>query len=377
MSAAIQPVEFPHVAATHQYGFKVWFGMDYPAWQRLLTHNRFDVSPRYLHLLPLITLSSLRNSFLQQLEKAIFGRRIERTELVAQPLFVIGHWRSGTTLLHELLNTDDQLTSPSTYQCFFPGHFLVSTRYSVHLLRFALPAQRFSDSVPLGWHQPMEDEFALCNLGVPSPYLVSAFPNRPQSSASFSLAGLSAPDLARWKEALTGFLTRITLQDPRRIVLKSPTHTYRLRVLLDMFPEAQFIHIVRDPFEVFRSTLHSTKVAYLLHALQVPNFRGLEESVFQNFLLLHQQLDAARSLLTPANFHEVRYEDLVNHPIEEMRRLYARLGLGDFDATQPRLEELLRARAGYRSSSESLSKVWQARVAERWGNIIERYGYNR
>jgi len=351
--------------------------MDYPAWQRMLVRNRFHVGPRYLHLLPLITLSSLRNSFLQQLEQAIWGRRIERANLVAHPLFVIGHWRSGTTLLHELLNSDDSLTSPNTYQCFFPGHFLISERYSVRVLSFALPSQRFSDSVPLGWQHPMEDEFALCNMGVPSPYLVSAFPNRPQWPASFSLAGLSASDLARWQGALTGFLKRVTLRDPKRIVLKSPTHTYRLKILLEMFPQAQFVHIVRNPFEVFRSTVHSTKVAYLLHALQAPTFHGLEESVIENFLLMHRQLDNARSMLTDANFHEVRYEDLVDNPTHEMRRVYERLGIGNFDAAQPRVEAFLEKRAGYRPSSQPLAKDWRARVAERWGPIIERYGYQR
>lgn len=376
MSAALSDVH-PHVPATHQYGFKIWFGMDYPAWQRMLMRNRFDVSARYLHLLPLITLSSLRNSCLKQLERAVWGRSIERTRLVADPLFVIGHWRSGTTFLHELLNADDNLTSPNTYQCFFPGHFLISERYMVPVLRHALPSQRFSDSVPLGWHQPMEDEFALCNLGAPSPYLVSAFPNRPQWQASFSLDALSTPDMVRWQAALTGFLRRVTLRNRRRIVLKSPTHTFRLRTLLEMFPQAQFVHIVRNPFDVFGSTVRSTKVAHLLHTLQRPTFAGLEESVFENFLRLHQQLDEARSVLTPTNFHELRYENLMDNPIDEMRRVYERLQIGDFQDAQPRLEEFLQGRADHRPSSEPLSEFWRAQVADRWGAIIERYGYDK
>jgi len=374
MSAEVPGLERPHVPAIHQYLWKIWFGMTYSTWQRTLLRNRFAMGACYLHLLPLITLSSVRNSMLFGLEQAVWGRRIEQTKLADHPLFVIGHWRSGTTFLHELLDSDDEFTAPNTYQCFFPDHFLISERYGVRLLRFTLPAQRLADSVPLGWRTPNEDEFALCMMGAPSPYRVLAFPNRP--GEPFTLEDLSPRELDLWKKSLTRFLKRLTLRHHRRIVLKSPTHTYRLRTLLDMFPRAQFVHIVRNPFEVFRSTVHMNKVAYLLHGLQYPTFQGLEESVLENFLLMHRKLDEARSVLTPANFYEVRYEDLVNNPMGEMRRVYERLGLGDFDHARPGLDKFLSGRAGYHRSPEPLSDFWRARVAERWGPIIDRYGYD-
>jgi hypothetical protein len=202
-----------------------------------------------------------------------------------------------------------------------------------------------------------------------------AFPNRP--GESFTLENLPPRELARWKGSLMRFLKRITLRDRRRIVLKSPTHTYRLQTLLEMFPRAQFVHIVRDPFEVFRSTVHLNKVAYLLHGLQNPTFRGLEESVLENFLLMHRKLDEARPLLTHANFHEVRYEELVANPVAEVERLYDRLGIGKFDEARPGVERLLEERSGYRRNPESISDYWRARVRESWGEIIERYGYGK
>jgi hypothetical protein len=79
--------------------------------------------------------------------------------------------------------------------------------------------------------------------------------------------------------------------------------------------------------------------------------------------------------LTNANFHELRYEDLVRDPLGEMRRLYERLGIGDFDESRAPMEKLLKERAGYRPSSEPLSEFWRAQVAERWNTLIERYGY--
>ena len=37
------------------------------------------------------------------------------------------------------------------------------------------------------------------------------------------------------------------VRSPKRIVLKSPAHTARVRVLLELFPKARFVHIIRDP----------------------------------------------------------------------------------------------------------------------------------
>lgn len=128
---------------------------------------------------------------------------------------------------------------------------------------------------------------------------------------------------------------------------------------------------------MFRSTVRLNKVAYLLHGLQYPTYHGLEESVLENFLLMHRKLDEVRPMLTHENFCEVRYEELVNHPVDEVQQLYERLGLGDFDNCRAGLDRFLTKRAGYRRNPESLSDFWRARVAERWGDIIERYGYEK
>ena len=99
-----------------------------------------------------------------------------------------------------------------------------------------------------GWDRPQEDEFALCNMGVPSPYLTISFPNRPpQCDEYLDLAGLSPRRRERWKRGLMWFLKCVTLRQPKRIVLKSPQHTCRVKTLLEMFPRARFVHIVRNP----------------------------------------------------------------------------------------------------------------------------------
>ncbi len=185
------------------------------------------------------------NTGLGACQHVVYGRRVARTQIKEDPIFVIGHWRSGTTLLHELLALDDRFTFPSSMACFSPHHFLFVEPYAQRWLAWLLPSHRSMDNVPLAWDSPQEDEFALCNLGIGSPYGTIAFPNRPpQSEEYFDLETLSAEARERWQQRLLWFLKQVTLRHPKRLVLKSPPHTFRIRVLLEMFPDARFVHIV-------------------------------------------------------------------------------------------------------------------------------------
>ena len=356
---------------------RFWHGITFPAWIRLLGRHRFRLSVLRLATVLAITLFSVMNYLLWAVQVLVFGRRIARTKIDQDPIFIIGHWRSGTTLLHELLVLDGRHTYPSTYACFAPNHYLVTRRVFPRILSMLMPDRRPMDNMPAGWDRPQEDEFALCAMGVPSPYNVMAFPNEPQQEAAYlNLQGLSPRALARWKRAFVWFLKCLTLVDPRRIVLKSPPHTGRVRVLLDLFPRARFIHIVRDPRVVFPSTLNLWKRLYTDQGLQTPNFEGLEERVFATFDRMYAAFERDRALIPPSQISEVRYEDLVRSPTAEMRRIYDDLGLDGFDDVLPALEEYLASQSGYQKNRYSISPETRLAIGRRWGEYIAKYGYS-
>jgi len=72
-----------------------------------------------------ITTQSLKNSLLLMLERGRFDALLEKV-VVQPPLFVLGHWRNGTTHLHQLLAQDTRFAFPNTYQVSFPHTFLSS-----------------------------------------------------------------------------------------------------------------------------------------------------------------------------------------------------------------------------------------------------------
>src|SRR5947209_2907019 len=82
---------------------RMWEGCDFFAWLRLLIRNRFAVDGRLAYIAVIITAVSFVHTLLRLVEEFVYGRRVRHTALDQPPLFIVGHWRTGTTLLHELL----------------------------------------------------------------------------------------------------------------------------------------------------------------------------------------------------------------------------------------------------------------------------------
>jgi hypothetical protein len=354
----------------------MWAGMTVSSWLAMLARNRFAVSPSRVGMVLLLSLVSLVNSFLWLLQTVIHGRRIARTRIDHEPIFIIGHWRTGTTLLHELMVLDSRHTYPTTYACFAANHFLVSGGLIRWWLRFLLPRVRPMDDMPFGWEYPQEDEFALCSMGIPTPYVKFAFPNRPPPYQEYlDLKGLSPRALDRWKRGLVWFLKCITLRDPRRIVLKSPPHTARIDVLLELFPNARFVHIVRDPYVIFPSTVRTWRRFFDDQGAQIARHEGLEDHVFSTMRRMYEAFEPSRSKIDPARFCEIRYEDLVRDPVGQMRTVYDQLGLDEFDKVLPAVEKYVAATAGYKTNRYDVSPELRDEITRRWKPYIERYGY--
>src|SRR5271170_6583798 len=77
-------------------------------------------------------------SALGMLQTRLYRRILHQLDL-RPPLFLVGHWRSGTTLLHELLALDECFAVPSTYACFNPHHFLLAQHRTPAATRLARP----------------------------------------------------------------------------------------------------------------------------------------------------------------------------------------------------------------------------------------------
>lgn len=357
------------------FGPNGFSGTTFGDWLRILRENRFDVDFRYWPRAAAITGNSLLNSLVRLWEEYRWSDAVERT-IVPPPLFVLGIWRSGTTHLHNLLAKDDRFAFPNTYQVFYPHTLLSTEKQGSRVMQWFMPSTRVFDNVRGGVDQPQEDEFALVACGL-SYFLTMVFPrNADLYRRYFSLRDATAAEREAWKSAFLRFLQKLTLKYQRPLILKSPLHTSRIEVLLELFPEAKFVHIHRDPYTVFTSTRHTWGHVNGWWGLQ--KWDVDDERILADYEDVYGAYFEQRSLIPPGNLCEVAYVDLDRDPLNELRRIYESLALPDFKHVEPALGVYLQSIAGYaKNRFPELSAETRRAIATRWGRCFDEWGYAR
>jgi LPS sulfotransferase NodH len=360
---------------------RFWHGMRFGDWMKLWASHGFKAHPLRFPMALAITAVTPLNSVLGWAQSLLYGSKIANTKIDEPPVFIVGHWRTGTTLLHELMFLDERFGSPNTYQCFTPHHFLVSESFLPPLTSWLMPKNRPMDNMVTGWDRPQEDEFALVALGAPTPYFRMAYPNSPPPFLEFlDMQDVAPADLATFERAMESFVKMISLRTGKRVLLKSPPHTGRIEVLARLFPGAKFVHVTRDPYSIFPSTL---RLWYALDEAQAFNVipdtdaeaEKREEFVFAAMERMYRGFEDQRTRIDPANIVDVRYEDLVQDQVGEVRRIYEALGLGDFSAVEPKIAARVTQEKNYKTNVHKLDESLRQRIRSRWAAYFEKYGY--
>jgi hypothetical protein len=324
----------------------------------------------------IVTPITFMNSLLYRIQRCRYGRELDAISIDHPPIFVIGHWRSGTTMLHEMMVLDDRFAFPTTYECFSANHFLLTRRFLPQLVSFLLPRRRPMDNMAVSFDHPQEDEFALLSMGAPSPILKMAFPNDDPPYLEFlDMIDVRDADLRVWKAKLVEFAKALTFLKGKQLVLKSPPHTGRLEVLSSLFPGARFVHIVRDPMTLFPSNRRLWMALDDAQGFQLPRHQHLDDFVFTAFERMYRGFEDQRGKIPAEHLCETRYEDLVADPLAELQRIYDELGLGNFEQVRPQIEEYVAQRKDYKANRHELELEVESEIRTRWSGYMQRYGY--
>jgi len=365
----------------HRYGGRLlyfWYGLRPVALFKLFRRGRFKFT---LNCVPDILTFFLWvpwNSVLYWLSEAKYRARAEALAFDQPPIFVMGHWRTGTTMLHDLFAADPRLAYPTTYECFFPHHFLLTERTLPKVFKILLPKKRPQDDVPVGFDRPQEEEFALMMLGQGSPYMTMAWPRfGPADSDYLDFEGVPETERKRWADAFMWFYRRLKLKHGKPLVMKSPANAARLKLLTALFPDARFVYLARNPLDVFPSTVKLWRALYSTQGLHNPPHldRYLDDYVLDMFARLTEAYEADRHLIPKGRLVELRYEDMINDPLATMRDVYARLGIPGFAAAEAPMRAYLEAQAEDRISEYELPAALKRKVIARLGPYIDRFGY--
>jgi hypothetical protein len=354
----------------------LFLGITASNWLRMLRQEGHEVDSSYYVRAASVWMNALANSALYAIEKRLFLPRVAETRVEA-PIFVLGHARSGTTFLHQLLALDSRLAYPNVFQVYYPHTFLSAEPLLARVLGALMPGKRPQDDVAIGISAPAEDEIATCVATGLSPYMQVAFPRRRGDYSRFLTFRDAEPaELSRWKDALLLFTRKLAWKYGRPLVLKSPPHTARIRLLLELFPDARFVHVRRHPFRVYQSCRHLEGLALRSFALQRPT-ADHEESLLAEYRQMYEAYFEDRKLIPAGRLHELAFEDLKADPLSQLRGLYRGLGLPGFDkwAREP-IEQHLSALAGYRLNGfPELPVAVKRRVHSAWRFCFDAWGY--
>jgi hypothetical protein len=337
--------------------FTILTGVRFPVLMKLLFRNGLTLYPVYLLRFFVLFWNSLISSVLTLAEKKNYSKAIMETVIREPPVFIVGHWRTGSTYLHQLINLDPQFTAPNMVQTVIPDHFLFSTKYYVPILKRAMPKTRPMDNVALSPFEPQEEEFALVRMGSESPIEKLLFP----SGKRFFLCRYKqyipmGEKLDIWKKNLFAFYKKLTLLTGKRIVSKNPCHSMRIPLLAEMFPGAKFIHIYRDPFIVVPSTIRMWNIVAdenkLRRGWTVPSVRDIT-TVLGSYLRFIS--DESRKL-KEQQFTEVRFEEFEKDPVAELGRIYSELGLTFSDEFESKASRFVSSSRDYKKNSYELSQ---------------------
>ncbi len=250
--------------------------------------------------------------------------------LAAPPVIIAGLWRTGTTLLHEMLACVEGFVTPTTWQSLRPASFrLVPPGRETDVLR---PM----DGLRVSTHSPQEDEFALLLLGAPSLYRGFLDPRRLAALADELLSSEDRSFLEPWLR----FLGAVQAERPGRLLLKSPNHLFRLDPIRTAFPDAHVILTLRNPVEVYWSNLRMWRDMAALHGHWPAPDGAIETFVVRAMAAAADRINRL-SGAPLAGVSLIQFEDLVADPESATLRLLERLGL----STTPGDVAALRARA--------------------------------
>ena len=353
-------------------------GITFGRWCRLLADNGFQVSPAYLHRAAVITLASMSNSAFAGIEKLRYSKAIERAQTPKAPLFILGHWRSGTTFLHELLAQDTaQFSFPNTYQVVNPYTFLTTENFTTRMLPWLVPEKRPMDNMALKFTSPQEDEFAPLLMTLNSLYLGTSFPRREQHYDRYmTFRDVDPQEVEKWKAAFIYFCKKLSLNDQRRLLIKSPPHTARIRTILEMFPDARFVHIHRDPYRVFQSQRHFFDTAGWYTYLQKPDLDAIDEGILQRHETMYDAYYEDLPNVAKDRIVDIRFDDLETDPVSEIANIYDALSLDGFTSFEPSLRKYVASLKGYQKNSfDGLDAATKAIVANRWARSFEKGNY--
>lgn len=294
------------------------------------------------------------------------------------PVFILGHWRSGTTFVHNVLARDPQFGYTTTYQTVFPHLVLWGQPFFKKTMSWLMPGKRPTDNMELDVDLPQEEEFALSNMMPYSYYNFWFFPRHIREYCDKYLLMEKASETEKrvFKETFLK-LVNLSLHNTggKRYLSKNPPHTGRIPQLLELFPDARFIYLMRNPYTVFESTRSFFTNTIRSLQLQTISTEDLQEAILEVYVRLYRKYQADKKQIPPGRLIEIKFEDFEADALNMTEKIYRTLDLPGLETALPAIRSYLEKKKGYRKNSYTYAPRTLETVKKHWGIALEDWGY--
>lgn len=325
-------------------------------------------------------------------EILFFGYR--KTE-IKNPVFIISNPRSGTTYMHRLMCLDeDRFSYTLLYHTILPSITFIKIIQALGWVdqRIGRPGRRFfdwldkvafggwSDVHPMGFNKSEEDEgmyfFLMFSpaLGLVCPFFDVfkdiQFPDKLDRKDRQPLMNFYVNTVKRWMYCMG---------KDKVYLAKSVMSTGRLRMLLEEFPDARIIYLIRTPMKAVPSFASMFTAPWKLISPDLP-LNGKEGKSWCDLAIAYYAyFYEQKNLIDPENFKTIRYTDLVKHPRDTVISIYKHFGIEITPNFQEQLEKITVRNRNYKSKhSYSLEEYGMTpeEVYEPLKDLFEEFEFN-
>jgi len=261
-------------------------------------------------------------------------------EPIEAPVFILGLPRAGTTFLHNLLASDPGNRAPRLFEMQFPA-----PKCSEPLAR-ALREQRCRESLayeglldddwlgvhPMGAERaeecPFFWELSLISMNYPAKMDV---PNYRDYVYSRNFA-----DLYREERTFLQYLQH--REGRRRWILKTPIHVRFLTEIVEVFPDALFVHCHRDTVKIYPSIANMVAILHGKYGEALPTSRAVSgdyDGTWADALAFRAQPGMAD------RFVDVKFVEFQTDPLRTVDEIYRSLGIETDDVRRVAMSDWL------------------------------------
>ena len=148
-----------------------------------------------------------------------------------------------------------------------------------------------------------------------------------------------------------------------------------MRTLLEMFPNAKFIYLKRNPYTVFESTRSFFTNTIKPLQLQDISQEQIVDNIVEAYMRLYNRYEADKLLIPEGNLVEIKFEDFEHNAFDLAKEIYSKLKLQGFNEAEADIRAYLDKKKGYKKNKYQYKEETIQIVEKHWSKALDEWGY--